>query len=375
MIDYEIIVIGGGLAGLSAALRLREKKHRVLVIEKNNYPNHKVCGEYVSNEVLPYLKHLGVHFAPKDTVSINRLALSVRGGKSIEMQLPMGGFGISRFALDNLLYKTAKQKGIEFKFDSVIEVSFQENQFSVTTKKGTILSASVVIGAYGKRSLLDKKLERNFAQQKSNWVGVKCHYQQDDFPSDLVALHNFKGGYGGLSKTEDGSVNFCYLASYTSFQREGSVDAFNENVVAENPNMRHFFNKARSKFEKPLAIAQISFDKKPVVENHILMAGDSAGLIHPLCGNGMAMAIHGGKIAADCTHAFLKEPTFTRSQLETQYIKMWNSQFQKRVWMGRRIQALLLSDTLSQIGMSSFARSKSLLKHLISSTHGNPIQV
>ena len=52
--DYEIIVIGGGLAGLTAAIHLGLEGRSVLVIEKNEYPNHKVCGEYVSNEVVPY---------------------------------------------------------------------------------------------------------------------------------------------------------------------------------------------------------------------------------------------------------------------------------------------------------------------------------
>ena len=56
---YDVIIIGGGLAGLTSAIHLSKANHSVLLIEKNEYPKHKVCGEYVSNEVLPYLDFLG----------------------------------------------------------------------------------------------------------------------------------------------------------------------------------------------------------------------------------------------------------------------------------------------------------------------------
>ena len=55
----DVIIIGGGLAGLTSAIHLAKANYNVLLFEKNAYPKHKVCGEYVSNEVLPYLNYLG----------------------------------------------------------------------------------------------------------------------------------------------------------------------------------------------------------------------------------------------------------------------------------------------------------------------------
>ena len=57
---YDVLIIGGGLSGLTCALHLSKANCKVLLIEKQKYPHHIVCGEYVSNEVIPYLKWLGV---------------------------------------------------------------------------------------------------------------------------------------------------------------------------------------------------------------------------------------------------------------------------------------------------------------------------
>ncbi len=76
--SVEIAIIGGGLAGLTAALDLADKGKEVLVIEKNRYPRHKVCGEYVSNEVRPYLDFLGVDLSLFDLPEITSLQLSTQ---------------------------------------------------------------------------------------------------------------------------------------------------------------------------------------------------------------------------------------------------------------------------------------------------------
>jgi flavin-dependent dehydrogenase len=90
MVENSIVIVGGGLAGLIAAIHLRSNNYNVLVIERNEFPKHKVCGEYISNEVLPYLKSLGldINFESKH---IDKLSFSLVSGKSIDTTLPLGG--------------------------------------------------------------------------------------------------------------------------------------------------------------------------------------------------------------------------------------------------------------------------------------------
>ncbi|WP_394971870.1 NAD(P)/FAD-dependent oxidoreductase [uncultured Croceitalea sp.] len=372
---YDVVVVGGGLAGLTSALHLTKQGFQILVIEKNEYPNHKVCGEYVSNEVRPYLSYLGVDFNSKNSIEIDTLQMSTRSGKSIETKLPLGGFGISRYALDNMLYNTAKDKEVSFLFETVSSIIFDNDSFEVTVSSSEKYKSRIVIGAYGKRSGLDKKLNRKFILQKSPWLGVKCHYEFDNFPSNLVALHNFKGGYGGLSKIENGAINFCYLANFESFKLFNSIKEFNQHIVSQNPFLKEFLDKASPKFKKPLSIAQISFEKKRTVENHVIMCGDSAGLIHPLCGNGMAMAIHSAKIASDCITDYLNSKNADRNSLENKYALLWREEFEARLRMGRIIQRLLMNNTVSEMAIGTIAKSEKILQTMIKRTHGSPILV
>lgn len=372
--DYDVIIVGGGLAGLTAAIHLSQEKHSVLVLEKKVYPHHKVCGEYVSNEIIPYLNKLGVPMSSSGAVQINNLELSTASGKSTKTKLPLGGIGISRYSFDNLLYEKALKNGAQFAFESATSINYADDSFQVTTENANTYCSRITIGAYGKRSALDKQLNRDFIQQKSGWLGVKAHYEFDAFPENQVALHNFKGGYGGLSKTETGAVNFCYLASYKSFQKEKNVSDFNENVVAKNPFLNNFLEKANPIFDKPITIAQISFEQKNSVENHSIMCGDTAGLIHPLCGNGMAMAIHSAKIASEYIHDYLKHKNNDRTQLESNYAKAWDTAFKQRLWMGRQLQSLLLNEGLSNLALKAVTTSPAVLRKLIKTTHGKPIE-
>ncbi len=370
----DVCIVGGGLAGLTAALCLAKSGIPVTLIEKNTYPNHKVCGEYVSNEVRPFLEHLGLdlnQLAPKE---IDTLVVSDINGRRLETKLPLGGFGISRFALDQALFNLAKAAGVVFRFETVLEITYQQEHYDIRTSKGQY-TAKVVIGSYGKRSNLDKSMNRSFIAQKSPWLGVKCHYDYQDFPENQVALHAFPGGYGGLSMTEQGAVNFCYLANYKSFRSYGNIAAFNDQVVGQNPNLRHFLTQAVPRFKKPLSIAQISFAKKKPVENHVLMSGDTAGLIHPLCGNGMAMAIHAGKLASDCALRFLTESTYQRSDMEREYIRQWKQHFSTRLFYGRQLQEILLHPNITKWAFGTLANHKKIIRTIVQRTHGKPILV
>jgi len=367
--EHGILIIGGGLAGLTAAIHLALEGQDVAVIEMIPYPHHKVCGEYVSNEVLPYLNRLGINPNSVGAIPISQFQISTQDGFVVDSELPLGGFGISRYAFDQLLYKRAVELGVTFYFEKVISTAFDNDYFTINTKSESYTSR-IVIGAYGKRSVLDKDLNREFSKKKQSWLAVKAHYKLADFPDDLVGLHNFNGGYGGLSKTESGTVNFCYLANYQSFKKYKDIQCFNDQVVSENPFLKTFLKDATPIFKRPMTIAQISFDQKESVVNHMVMCGDTAGLIHPLCGNGMAMSIHSAKIAAQLILRFVKEEDYDRPQLELDYSKLWTKAFSRRLWFGRKLQGVLMNKRLVSMGIKTVGKSKTLLKYIISKTHG-----
>lgn len=365
------LIIGGGLAGLTSAIHLSGAGLNVCLIEKQEYPKHKVCGEYISNEVLTYLHRLEIDPLAKNAKQITQFKFSDDSGHTLDIELPGGGFGMSRYTFDKLLLDKALAQGVKLIKDTVQEVLFEKDQFVVITVNKQSYQADYVIGAYGKRSNLDKKLSRNFIQRQSPWLGVKAHYK-GDFPEDTVALHNFNGGYCGLSKVETGHINACYLADFNSFKRYKNIEDYQKEVLEKNRALALFFESSEMIFEKPLTISQISFEKKEPVENHILMIGDSAGLIHPLCGNGMAMAIHSAKLVSELLIDDLSSSQH-RETLEQSYAKQWKATFSRRLYAGRLLQYTLQHKQLTKYGIRFVRRSPWLLKTMIRATHGNTI--
>ena len=370
---YDVCIIGGGLAGLVSAIHLGKTGLSVILVEKNEYPKHKVCGEYISKEVLPYLQFLDADPMTVGAKSINRFLLSTINGKTTEATLPLGGFGISRYALDNFLLQKAKRNNCIILQDAVLAVVFNNDLFHISTKQGHEITATIVVGAYGKRSNLDVKLNRSFIQQQSPFVAVKTH-MRGSFPEDLVTLHNFKGGYCGVSQVENGNINVCYIANYKSFQRYKNIDAFNREVLCQNPHLKNIFENAVPVFENPLTISQISFSNKTAIENHMLMCGDAAGMIHPLCGNGMAMAIHSAKIASELIIQYFNNK-LNRQQLENDYALQWNKTFKKRIKAGRILQSFFGKDNLARAMMYGVTHIPGILPAIIKQTHGKPLHV
>lgn len=367
----ELVIVGGGLAGLTCALHLLKKGRSVTLIEKSDYPHHKVCGEYISNEVLPYLQWLDADPSILQPIPIKRLSISSIKGKIIGCELPLGGFGISRFALDNFLYEKSMQRGCKIIKAQVTDIVFKNDEFELSTSKG-LLKAKLVIGAFGKRSALDQKLNRGFIQRKSPWLAVKAHYS-GIIPSDLVQLNNFTGGYCGISAVENNRINICYLTDYESFKAYKSLHDFQEKVLYKNPQLRKIFEESTMLFDKPLTISQVSFDKKELVCNHVLMIGDTAGLIHPLCGNGMAMAIHSAKLCAELSLKYLAGTIISRTMLEKQYISIWNKNFKNRLLMGRILSGIIRKDKLFKPLQALLIRFPSALPLIVKMTHGKPI--
>lgn len=372
---YQIAIIGGGLAGLSLAIQAADAGYSVVLFEKESYPFNKVCGEYISMESYPFLQRLGVQLDQLNVSKINRLQLSDMAGRLYEFNLPLGGFGISRYTLDNQLYHLALQKGVQvFTQTKVNTINFGNEQFNLTTSAGNF-TTTVAAGAFGKRSNLDVKWKRSFVLQKpdklNNYIGVKYHIRYPH-PANTIALHNFKDGYCGMSAIEDGKSCLCYLTTAANLiSNNNSVASMEDKVLQQNSQLHQIFSKAEFLYEEPLVISQVSFSEKTQVENSVLMLGDAAGMITPLCGNGMSMAMQGSKLAFEAIQSFLQNKT-TRPQMETAYTKGWQQQFAQRLWMGRQVQKLFGGRHSTALFLKTMQALPFVSKRVIAATHGKP---
>ncbi|MGI4019878.1 MAG: NAD(P)/FAD-dependent oxidoreductase [Janthinobacterium lividum] len=370
----DIIIIGGGLAGLFNAILLNRAGYKVLLIERKTYPFHRVCGEYISNETIPFLKKLDIDLEELNVSRINRLEVTAVSGAKFSQKLDLGGFGLSRYTFDHFLYKKALAEGVEFMLNMKVEnVQFQNDLFKVLVSERE-LEAPLVIGSFGKRANLDQKMNRNFFYKRSPFLAVKFHIRAD-LPDNLIQLNNYKDGYCGVSKVDGNCWCMCYLAHRDDLRKYGNLAELEQNVIRKNPYLNKLFEEAEFLLDKPEVINEISFEKKQPVEQHILMSGDTAGMIAPLCGNGMTMAIHSAKILSEKIREFYQPHQFfadKRSILEQAYTKEWNRNFASRLWTGRQMQKLFGRNAATDLTLKTLNYLPRVAGFLISKTHGQP---
>lgn len=366
----KVTIIGGGLAGLVTAIRLVRANLPVILFEKKKYPFHRVCGEYISNETVPFLRSNNLFPAHLRPSAINRFQLTSTNGNTAHLPLDLGGFGVSRYAYDHWLATIAQAEGVIIHQEKEItDIQFQTDQFILRSQFDEYES-DIVVGAFGKRSKIDMKMERSFITKRSPYVGVKYHINYEH-PKGLISLHNFQNGYCGVSEVEGGAVNLCYLTHRSNLKNTGNIKLMEEKVLYQNPFLKKIFQNATFLFDQPETINEISFETKQPVENHVLMSGDAAGMITPLCGNGMAMAIHSSKMLSDLIIRF-SSGQISRTALETTYRDLWSHQFKRRLWIGRKLQNLFGSDTMSNLAVSLAKNIKPIGNYLVSKTHGKP---
>jgi flavin-dependent dehydrogenase len=372
---FDVAVAGGGLAGLSLAIQMRKLGHTVILFEKEKYPFHRVCGEYISKESLPFMESLGLNITALGCVSINKLIVSAPDGNILREELVPGGIGISRYTLDLALAGLAQDLGVQLMEDNkVFDIVFHQDHFHIKASSGSFTSTAVA-GSFGKRSNLDLKWKRAFTNKKpsklNNYIGVKYHVRTD-FPRDTIALHNFPDGYCGISAIEDNKFCLCYLTTAANLEAHGnSIKKMEAEVLCQNPYLRKIFSEASFEFEEPITISQVSFNSKTRIEDHVLMMGDAAGMITPLCGNGMSMAMHGSKIGAHYLHEFL-EHRISRHEMERRYMESWDKEFSSRLKAGRVIQSLFGKPTTTNLFVRAMKPFPFMVKQLIRKTHGQP---
>ncbi len=372
--DYDIGIVGGGLAGLTAAIQLSRKGYKVALWEKNKYPFHRVCGEYISNESWSYLQSCGIDLPALQLPMINKLEVSAPSGTLLKAKLDLGGFGISRFSLDDLLYEEAKRTGVQV-FDSckVDQLSRRGEYFEIIAGN-SLVRVKLALGSFGKRSNIDVKWRRQFVVQKANalnnYIGVKYHIKAD-LPGDTIALHNFKGGYCGVSKIEADQYCLCYLTTASNLQAAGGIKEMERHVLFRNMHLRKIFENSEFVLASPVTISQVSFNRKETVYNTTPLAGDACGMITPLCGNGMSMAMHSGEIFTNLANDFLQHRISFDGMLR-KYERAWDDQFSRRLRVGRIIQANFGKVWQTDLFVNTLKQLPYLTRRIIKATHGKP---
>ncbi|MEO8042402.1 MAG: NAD(P)/FAD-dependent oxidoreductase [Acidobacteriota bacterium] len=317
----KIVIAGAGPAGASLAIRLTTLGIETVLIERERFPRHKLCGEFISPECLKHFESLGVLenmlSAGGDRILETRFFES--GGKSVAVPTRWFGEGdfalsLSRAEMDNRLLDRAKEIGVTVhEATAVTDIESEDGRVVAVrtrTANGDIrdIHADLFVDATGRSRILTKLVEKkqDVAQPlvKPELVGFKAHLRDVDLARGLCEIYSFQGGYAGLSHVEDGLFNLCFLIKAATVRSIGSDAAeLVKQVVTRNKRAAVTLREATA-IGDWLAVSIDSFGTKNTsAATNLFTVGDAAAFIDPFTGSGMVMAFESAEVLANAITA------------------------------------------------------------------------
>lgn len=337
--EVDVAIVGAGPAGATLAALLAQRGARVAVFDRDLFPRDKLCGEFLSYDALPLLEPLGVAAAidRAGAPHIERCRV-ISSHRTYEFALPHAARGVSRMFFDDLLLRTAASCGA-IRRDGIIV--------------SELPAAKIVVGAWGRWGRFDQQLQRGFVRDRAHRnFGFKRHYIAAS-QLDSIDLYSFKRGYLGVNAIEGGLTNICGLVHASRLAgHKGRWDAFVGQLRAEEPRLEALYAVHAPAQEGFLSSEPVIFRARSAVEGGVFMIGDASGVIDPLTGNGMAMAVQSALLAAPLLMRLLESPS-KRIAIEDEYRRTHRAFFAPRIRWSRRIAALLSRPRLLDAAMAA----------------------
>ena len=341
----DVAVIGAGPAGSTAAALLAGRGFSVALIDRDVFPRDKLCGEFLSYDALPIIESLGVlaQIDARGAPRIERCRI-VGTRHTYEFELPHASRGVSRFLLDDLLFRAAASRGAEA-LDGWTATRIERDAITIERDGASrTLRPRVIAGAWGRWGRFDQQLGRAFARDRSHRnFGFKRHYlprpaTHDPRPS--IDLYSFRRGYLGVSGIEDGITNICGLVHASRLTgHKGRWESFVDEIRSQEPALQRLYAGYEPAQEGFLSSEPVIFRARSAVEGGVFMVGDASGVIDPLTGNGMAMAIQSALLAAMHIAPLLGGED--RNRVEQAYRSAHHAMFAHRIAWSRRSAAML----------------------------------
>lgn len=350
--DYDLIVAGGGPAGSAAAITAARSGAHVLLLEKDRFPRHKVCGEFVSSESLRLLHALlgGQPFEALPKISSARIFVNQ---KSLPIPVSPPARSISRYHLDKSLLAAAKTAGVEVREETAVRQVLPGKLFSVSIGEST-LKARAVVNATGRWS----HLTRFKVAEKEKWIGLKAHFSEAS-PPDSVDLYFFRGGYCGVQPVAAGAINACAMV-------RADIANSLEHVFAMHSALWRRSRDWEQQF--PTVSTSALYFRRPRTEDRgMLLAGDSAAFIDPFVGDGISLALHSGVLAGESLAPFFagRAPL---AEAHQRYGSAYRKHLAPALRNAARLRLLLSAPAWLRSGVMGLAGTRILGNLLVRST-------
>ncbi|MFN0141666.1 MAG: FAD-dependent oxidoreductase [Pyrinomonadaceae bacterium] len=374
--DYDIAIVGAGPAGSSAAIRLALAGKRVVLVEKEKFPRHKLCGEFISPECRDHFDELGVHDAMREAggVEIAKTIFYSRSGKGVEVPSPdLSGvgsahkhaLGLSRAEMDMLLIARARQVGVDvFEETSVVDL-LQENDTVVGVKtRARDIRARVTLDGSGRMRILARRASSGDGIRKAEFVAFKTHVSGCGVCEDTCEIFSYRRGYGGSSRVESGLHNLCFIAAAADVKQLGSdPERVLREIVCTNKRAAEVFKEINFVGEWH-AVGIERYGRGEIAPQlGLLTIGDSAAFIDPFTGSGMLLALESARVAVEAIVT-----TDNLAALAEDYSRRYSATFDKRLRMCSLLRRVSLVPLLAETTIRALALSSGVRRLIVRAT-------
>ncbi len=350
----KVVIIGGGIAGLSAAITCAQRGMDVTLIEAGAYPAHKICGEFFSPESLPLLAQWNIQ--PRNL--IHRYKLFATHGV-LNFALPDPAGSMSRFYFDALLVDRARAQGVTVMIGTTVQAITQNTDgYELLLSSGQhLLAPSLVIGAGRVSKLLMQAPQQ---REEPRFVGIKAHFKSAGIAPDEVLFYAFPGAYLGVSTVEDGMVNIACLARKDFFDHYTTADAFMAHCATfwHARSLKQVLQAERL-FPQWLTcvVPEFGIKKTPLLRN-VFFVGDARGTIPPASGDGLAIGLLTGQMVAE----------YIYNNDAAGFDCDWKKRYSSTLWWGRRLHDVMLRPWLANMAVLACRRVPGLVQFLFDKT-------
>jgi flavin-dependent dehydrogenase len=300
-----VVVVGAGPAGSVAALVLARHGVHVRLIDRGDFPRHKLCGDTLNPGALSILDRLGLGDRVRArSLPIPGMVVTGPHGTRVACDYPanLAGAAIARRDLDSSLLDAAIAAGVDFIPALPVRGALTERGLRVTGVRvggrERDMPARVVIAADGRRSRLGFGLGlTRFANAPRRWA-FGAYFTDVDGLTAYGEMHVRAYGYTGVAQLGSGVANVCVVRELRAGSGRIAPDQVIARALAGDPALQERFARARQ-ISKIVSLGPLAVEARAAGCPGLLLAGDAAGFVDPMTGDGLRFALRGGELAAE----------------------------------------------------------------------------